>query len=182
MSRYPYFYIEIYNRKFGQWEKFDIYTKNEKDELVPVDLWWWNGTHALFSVLEFEESYDLPTFTALHRELPMDVSNEMQEKFEKFCDDGDGNENWSFVPEVHWFNLADALLYLHDHKTVEDFDAMEEEWASIGTIEWKDVPKQYMENPLQSLVNRVNCFLELADDLRYWELSPSEVRVIGWMV
>ena len=174
MSMSPFFYIELYNREFGRWEKFDVYTKNKKNELAPVDLWWWNGTHELFSVLEFEESYDFPVFTALHEGLPMDVSNEMQKKFEEFCDD----EN---VPEVHWFNLADALLYLRDNKTVEDIDAMEEEWRDRNLI-WEDVPKQYMENPLQSLINRVNCFLELADDLRYWELSSSEVRIIGWIL
>lgn len=177
MSMSPFFYIEIYNRKLGQWEKFDVYTRNDKDELAPVDLWWWNGTHELFSVLEFEESYDFPEFTALHEGLPMDVSNEMQKKFEDHCSD---DEDWSFVPEVHWFNLADALLYLRDNKTVEDADAMEKEWIARDVV-WKDVPKQYMENPLQSLIDRVKCFLELADDLRYWELSPSEVRIIGWV-
>lgn len=176
MSMSPFFYIEIYNRKLGQWEKFDVYTRNEKDEIAPVDLWWWNGTHELFSVLEFEESYDFPEFTALHEGLPMDVSNEMQKKFEDFCDEETG-----YVPEVHWFNLADALLYLRDNKTVEDYDAMENEWISIGTIDWEDTPKQYKENPLQSLIDRINCFLELADDLRYCELSSSEVRIIGWV-
>ena len=59
MSMSPFFYIEIYNRKLGQWEKFDVYTRNEKDELAPVDLWWWNGTHELFSVLEFPHLYFL---------------------------------------------------------------------------------------------------------------------------
>ena len=78
MSMSSFFYIEIYNRKLGQWEKFDVYTRNWKDEIAPVDLWWWNGSHELFSILEFEESYDFPEFTALHKGLPMDVSNEMQ--------------------------------------------------------------------------------------------------------
>ena len=177
MSMSPFFYIEIYNRKLGRWEKFDVYTKDEKDEFVPVDLWWWNGTHELFSVLGFEESYEFPEFTALHEDLPMDVSNEMQKEFEKFCED---NDEFTYVPKVHWFNLADALLYLRDNKTVVDFDAMETEWVSSG-LEWEDVPKQYMDNPLQSLIDRVNCFLEFAEDWRYWELSPSEVRIIGWV-
>jgi len=106
----------------------------------------------------------------------MDVSNEMQKKFEDHCSD-----ELDYVPEVHWFNLADALLYLRDNKSVKDYNAMEEEWAEAGAMEWRDIPEYYMENPLQSLINRVNCFLELADDLRYWELSPSEVRIIGWV-
>lgn len=175
MSMSPFFYIEIYNRSLGVWEKFDVYTKNKKDELAPVDLWWWNGTHELFSVLEFEETYAFPVFTSLHVGLPMDVSNEMQKKFEDHCD-----SETDYVPEVHWFNLADALLYLRDNKTVEDADAMEKEWIERDVV-WEDVSKHYMTNPLQSLINRVNCFLELADDLRYWELSPSEVRIIGWV-
>ncbi len=176
MSRSPFFYIEVYNRELGQWEKFDVYTKNYKDEIRPVDLWSWNGSHSLFSILEFETSYsDFPVFTALHKGLPIDVSNEMQKKFEEHCDD-----EINYIPDVHWFNLADALLYLRDNKTVEDLDAMEEEWVNTGVV-WEDVSKHYMVNPLQPLIDRVNCFLELADDLRYWELSPSEVRIIGWV-
>lgn len=177
MSMTPYFYIEIYNRKLGQWEKFDIYGLNYKDEIVPIDLWWWNGSHELFSVLEFEESYDFPTFFHIHHGLPMDVSNEMQKKFESHCVD---DEDWTYVPDVHWFNLADALLYLRDNDTVEDSDAMADEWMETG-VEWERVSKQYMKNPLQSLIDRVNCFLECADDLRYFEISPSEVRIIGWV-
>lgn len=175
MSMSPFFYIEIYNRKLGLWEKFDIYVRNTKDELEPVDLWWWNGTHELFSVLEFEESYEFPAFTALHRGLPIDVSNEMQKKFEDFCD-----EEIRYIPDVHWFNMADALLYLNKNEMVEDFDSMEEVWMAEG-IEWKEVPKQYMKNPLYLLIDRVNCFLECADDIRYFELRPSEVRIIGWV-
>lgn len=178
MSMTPYFYIEIYNRKLGQWEKFDIYGLNYKDEIVPVDLWWWNGAHELFSVLEFEESYDFPTFFHIHRGLPIDVSNEMQKKFESHCVD---DEFGIYIPDVHWFNLADALLYLRDNDMVEDSDAMEDEWVKLGTVELDDVPKQYMRNPLKGLIDRVNCFLECADDLRYFELSPSEVRIIGWV-
>ena len=178
MSISPFFYIELYNRELGKWEKFDVYTRNKKGELEAVDLWWWNGTHELFSVLEFEESYDFPVFTSLHTGLPIDVSDEMQKEFEKFCVDDD---EFMYVPKVQWFNLADALLYLKDNETVENFEAMEEVWAEAKTLKWENVPKQYMKNPLQSLIDRVNCFLELADDLRYWELSPSEVRIIGWI-
>ena len=175
MSASPFFYIEIYNRELCQWEKFDLYAKNYKNEMVPVDLWWWNGTHELFSVLEFEESYDFPEFTALHRKLPMDVSNEMQKTFEDHCD-----EEFNYVPDVHWFNMADALLYLNKNEMVEDFDSMEKIWIAKD-IEWGEVPKQYMKNPLYSLIDRVNCFLEFADDIRYFGLSPSEVRIIGWV-
>ena len=178
MSASPFFYIEIYNRKTGRWEKFDVYTLDYIDEIVPVDLWWWNGSHELFSVLEFESSYDFPTFYNLHHDLPIDVSDEMQKKFEEHCWE---DEHMTYTPDVHWFNLADALLYLNDNKTVEDVDAMENNWVAAQTMDWADVPKQYMENPLQSLINRVNNFLAVADDIRYFEMSPSEVRVIGWV-
>ena len=175
MSASPFFYIEIYNRQLGKWEKFDLYAMDSKNEIVAVDLWWWNGTHQLFSVLEFEDSYDFPVFTSLHRGLPMDVSNEMQKKFEDHCD-----EEFNYVPDVHWFNMADALLYLNKNEMVEDFDSMEKTWIAED-IEWEEVSKQYMKNPLYSLIDRVNCFLECANDIRYFELSPSEVRVIGWV-
>ena len=181
MSASPFFYIELYNRKLGKWEKFDLYGLNYKDEVVPIDLWYWNGSHELFSVLEFEESYDFPTFYHVHRGLPIDVSDEMQKKFEEFCSN---EEDWGgavYVPDVHWFNLADALLYLHDNETVEDIEAMEKDWLQKGNIEWNEVPKQYMRNPLKSFIDRVNCFLECADDLRYFEISPSDVRIIGWI-
>ena len=178
MSASPFFYIEIYNRQLGKWEKFDLYAMDSKNKIVPVDLWWWNGTHELFSVLDFEESYYFPIFTSLHEGLPIDVSNEMQKKFEEHCID---DEDFQYVPEVHWFNLADALLYLKDNETVENVDAMEQEWMSLKEALWEDVPKQYMKNPLQSLIDRVNCFLECADDIRYFEISPSEVRIIGWI-
>ena len=49
MSASPFFYIEHFNQETNQWEKFDIFAKNEKGELKPVDLWWWNGSHELFS-------------------------------------------------------------------------------------------------------------------------------------
>ena len=175
MSASPFFYIEIYNRKLGQWEKFDLYVMDSKNKIVPIDLWWWNGAHELFSVLEFEDSYDFPVFTSLHKGLPLDVSNEMQKEFEDHCD-----EEFNYVPNVHWFNMADALLYLNKNEMVEDFDSMEKIWIAED-IEWGEVPKQYMKNPLYSLIDRVNCFLELANSIRYFELSPSEVRIIGWV-
>ena len=34
MSASPFFYIEIYNRELCQWEKFDLYAKNYKNERV----------------------------------------------------------------------------------------------------------------------------------------------------
>lgn len=175
MGACPYFYIEIFNHNLNEWEKYDVLTKNKNGEYVPADLWPWNGSHDLFSVVSLESSYDFPTFTAIHEGFPVNASNEMYNEYGKFKSDIN-----SQMPSVKWFNLADAMLYIDKNPVVEDTDAIEETWAAAGDIKWEDVPVKAMDNPLKSLVDRALAFLEVADEFRYWEWKPSDVRIIAW--
>lgn len=177
MSASPFFYIEVYNHKLGNWEKFDIYHLTEKGEFKPCNLWPYNGTHELFSILEIEHSSDMPEFGAVHDGLPIDASPEMYSIFNK--------HSWTegdtiYTPAVKWFNLADAKLYLNDYPKVIDEEAMEHWWAEAGDVPYNEVPKQTMPNPLKSLVERVETFLDAGDGFWRWDHSTSDVRVICW--
>ena len=177
MGAYPYFYIEIFNHNSNEWEKYDVLTKNKKNEYEPVELWPWNGSHELFSVVGLEDSYDFPEFTAIHEGFPVNASDEMYKEYGRFEEE---NFMGSYMPSVKWFNLADAMLYLEKNPIVEDFNEMEAIWAAAGNIEWEDVPVKTMDNPLKHLVDRALAFLEAANEFRYWEWKPSDVRIIAW--
>lgn len=177
MGAYPYFYIEIFNHELNEWEKYDVLTKNKNGEYVPADLWPWNGSHELFSVVGLEDSYDFPEFTAIHEGFPVNASDEMYKEYGKFKEEFGGH---FWMPTVKWFNLADAMLYLEKHPKVKDFEAMEQTWVTAGDMEWSDVPVELMDNPLKPLVGRVLALLEAADEFRYWEWKFSDVRIIAW--
>jgi len=177
MGAYPYFYIEIFNSKLNEWEKYDVLTKNDKGEYKPVDLWPWNGSHELFSVIGLEDSYEFPIFSAVHEGFPVNASDEMYKEYGKFEEETFAG---SWMPTVKWFNLADAMLYLERYPKVKDFEAMEETWAAAEDMEWGDVPVELMDNPLKHLVDRVLALLEAADEFRYWEWKYSDVRIIAW--
>lgn len=177
MGAYPYFYIEIFNHNSNEWEKYDVLTKNKNGKYVPADLWPWNGSHDLFSIVGLEDSYDFPKFTAIHEGFPVNASDEMYKEYGKFEEE---NFMGSYMPSVKWFNLADAMLYIEKNPTVKDIDAMEETWYAAGDIEWKDVPVKTTDNPLKHLVDRALAFLEAANEFRYWEWKLSDVRIICW--
>ena len=177
MGAYPYFYIEIFNHNSNEWEKYDVLTKNKNGKYVPADLWPWNGSHDLFSIVGLEDSYDFPKFTAIHEGFPVNASDEMYKEYGKFEEE---NFMGSYMPSVKWFNLAAAMLYIEKNPTVKDIDAMEETWSAAGDMEWKDVPVKTMDNPLKHLVDRALAFLEAANEFRYWEWKLSDVRIIVW--
>ena len=176
MSASPFFYIECFNHKTNEWEKVDVYTKI-KGEYEPVDVWWWNGTHELFSILGAEESHDVPEFNGIHRGLPVSASAEMYKIFESHCW---GEEDWSYVPDVKWFNVADAKLYLHTHPTIVDLDA-KEDWCLEHQCEWNEAPELTRPSPLEDLLDRVMSMVEMWDWM--WDInrSYSDLRVIYWI-
>lgn len=177
MSASPFFYIEHFNQKTNQWEKFDIFAKNEKGELKPVDLWWWNGSHELFSVLELEHSYDNPRFSRIHFGLPSNISEEVKSIYDSHCyETGVGTIS---EPQVTWFNMADGLLYLEHNPTVLDYDEMDEYWEE-NKDDSGEVPKIYKDNPLKGLIDRVENFTSIGLDA--WDYFPSDIRVIGWLL
>ena len=180
MSASPYFYIEFFNSKSGNWEKVDIYFKNPAGEYVAIDLWPWNGSHALFTILDCEDSYIMPEFTGIHYGLPINASQEMYAEFDSHCANVE-NDGFNFVPEVKYFNVADAKLYLMQHPVVDDADEMEMWWAQHETVAWEDVPKAEMANPLSALIKKVEAVLDFWDAFWYINSSWSDVRVIYWV-
>ncbi len=178
MSMSPYFFIEKYDADKDKWEQVALYYK-KGPEYKESDLWPWNGTHDLFTIIQFEDSYTLPEFRGVHVGLPKNVSEGVKKWFDNCCYD---MEHYSYTPDVHWFNLADAMLYLKDYPTVEDEDAMEEAWVRMEDVLYEDVPKSYKPNPLQSLVDRMVMFLEVEDDMWKFAKSYSDVRFIGWVM
>lgn len=180
MSASPFFYIEMYNNKTGNWEKIDLYTIRKIGEYTPIDLWPWNGTHALFTVVGCEESYEMPEFNAVHNGFPINASQEMYALLDKHCATVE-EDGFDYVPEVKYFNMADAKLYLKDYPIVQDSDAMEEYWCKHEDITFGDVPEMEMPNPLQGLVERVENVLDLWDDMWYINHSWSDVRIIYWV-
>lgn len=180
MSRSPFFYIESFNYKTNSWEKVDIYTKNPAGEFVPLEVWTANGQHDLFTVLGCEGTYELPEFTDIHEGLPVNASQEMYKIFDSHCANTE-KDGFNFVPEVKFFNLADAKLYLNKYPLVRDFDRMEEYWYKHEDMAFEEVPTMEMANPLQVLIDRVETILEIWDE--WWNVynSYSDIRIIYWV-
>lgn len=179
MSVNPYFYIEVVNATTGEWEKLDIYIKNKKGNFVPIDLWDWNGTHDLFSVLGLEDSYDFPEFSAIHNGIPANTSKEVKDLYEASA--FTWGEDGKSYPNAIYFNMADAKLYLKDNLEVLDSDEMEEYWMKNEDLAYEDVPKKWRDNPLKLLTDRVENFLNIWDDFWMFNNSWSDVRVICWL-
>ena len=180
MSASPFFFIESYNYKTGNWEKVDVYTKNPAGEFVPVDVWTANGAHALFTILECEDSYIMPEFDGVHEGFPINASQEMYAILDKHCATVE-KDGFNYVPEVKHFNLADAKLYLQKYPVVEDSDEMEIYWSRHEDMAFEDVPEMKMSNPLTMLVDRVEMILDIWDE--WWKIgsSYSDIRIIYWV-
>lgn len=179
MSVSPFFYIEAFNSKTGGWEKVDVYTKNPAGEFVPVSLWTANGNHDLFTVVKGEDSYELPEFRAVHYGFPINASPEMYSIFDKHCCTKE-KDGYDYVPEVRYFNVADAKLYLKEYPIVQDSDRMEEYWYKHEDMPFEEVPLMEMPNPLDALMNRIETILEIWDE--WWQIgmSWSDIRIIYW--
>lgn len=180
MSASPFFFIELFNYKSGNWEKIDLYKMDSKGNYIPINLWSWNGTHELFTIVGCEDSYEVPQFDAVHCGLPVNASQEMHEKFYSHCANFE-EDGFHYVPAVKYFNVADAKLYLMKYPTIKDSDGMEMWWAQHEGVAWEDVPKAEIENPLKTLIDRVENILDLWDDSWLFDHSYSDVRVIYWV-
>ena len=180
MSASPFFFIEVFNYQSGNWEKIDLYRADSKGNYIPIDLWPWNGTHALFTIVGCENSYEMPEFNAVHHGFPINASQEMYVLFDKHCATVE-KDGFDYVPEAKYFNLADAKLYLKDYPTVQDSDMMEEYWCRNEDMPFEEVPEMKMVNPLHGLINRVETLLDLWDDFWLFDHSYSDVRIIYWV-
>lgn len=172
MSRTPYFYIEKFNRKESKWEKVTLYRfSNEEPE--EVELWPFNGTHDLFNLLGYEAGFADYPFEYSHQGLPKDASEEMQKIYNDYFGMWEG-ETFFVPPTIRWFNYADGLVYLKSHPEVPDYE--ERDLDFDGSSENK-----MMDNPIKELLDRVESYLDFADDMWGWDMTPSEVRVIYWV-
>lgn len=173
MGAYPYFFVEKYNYNKNKWENVVLYTKDDQGEFRTVELWPWNGTHDLFGALGFEHGYEFETDYA-HYGLPNNCSEEVKNLYDGMYKDTEWEK-----PKVKWFNLADMKLSLNKCPKVIDDEAMEDTWRQ-SDVEYEDLKKIYMDNPLKEFIDTVTSYVNMATDF-IDEYTPSDVRVIGWM-
>ncbi len=160
MSRSPYFYVERFNKDTGKYElEHPLIWDWEHKEREIAPLFPYNGCHELFSILE-GNSYleNLPEMQGIHAGLPKDVCKEIEEEY--FSDD--------YIPakETRWFTYADMYIYYLEHPTALDYD--------------EDPPKDG-PNPIKSLMNRVDAFLEVMDGWD-WRDDYSLIRIVFWIL
>ena len=163
MSASPFLYLEKFNYKTGEWEKVNIYVKNFKNELEPIDIWPWNGSHALFSVLKCENNDDAPECSAIQYGLPPNASQEIKDIYIEQC--------WeAYKPDTKCLNLADAIIYSIKHPTVKNYD-----------VEWEDgKPIPTKPNPIISLIERINSIIAIYGTYD-WGRANSNYRIIYWV-
>jgi hypothetical protein len=162
MSRSPYFYVERFNEKTGKYELEHPLIwdwKHEKREIA--DLFPYNGCHELFSIVE-KNSYlqNLPEMQGIHIGLPNDVCEEIKERYKKIEEAED-----YLLPTARWFTYADMYIYYLKHPTALDYD--------------EDPPKNG-PNPIKSLMDRVDAFLEVMDGWD-WRDDYSLIRIVYWI-
>ena len=166
MSCTPYFYIEKMNKDTNKYEKVTLYTKpskyasqETKDRgYAEVDVWPWNGTHDVFEALK-----NFPYLSTIGPNL----SDEMDEIIKKHRNDE------LFSPNICCINLADMYIEYYKNPTVVDYD-----------VEWDEddinlAPRK--ENPLKSVIDRIESYISLADEMWDCTTTPSDVRLIYWI-
>lgn len=177
MSLSPYFYLEKWNEETNCYERIHLYKKpwkyasqEEKERgYEDVDFWPWNGTHEIFSLLNTEtrsNAYD--SIKGVHYGKPPLVSKEIEEEIDNFF-----NEDNYYKPDntVRWVTLADLYIEKLSHPKVVDYDA-----------EWEDDKKVYKDNPISTVIDRIETFISLGDN--DWELenNKSLIRLVYWVV
>ena len=158
MSRSPYFYVEVYDNKENKWLYVDPLVWNyDRTKRVVADLWPYNGTHELFQLLGVEGGCSIPEFNAIQMGLPVDCCPEIRDAFhhEEFC--------------PKWFTCADAEIYYLKNPKVPDY--WEEPDEETGELPMTD-------NPIKSLLDRVDAFLEVWDEFDEYKEYPSGIRIV----
>ena len=160
MSRSPYFYVERFNKKTGKYElEHPLIWDWEHKEREAAPLFPYNGCHELFSILEGNPYLNnLPEMQGIHKGLPKDVCKEIEEEY--FLKD--------YVPakETRWFTYADMYIYYLKHPIALDYD--------------EDPPKDG-PNPIKSLMDRVDAFLEVMDGWD-WRDDYILIRIVYWIL
>ena len=177
MSASPYFYVEKYNNKTEKWELQHPYVWDyNHTELVPADLFPYNGCHDLFSIVE-DNPGNFPSMHGIHYGLPKDVSEEIKTIYNEHCYEID--EKHTYTPTARWFTYADMYIYCLEHPEVPDYEAMDE--AYYAGEEEENPPKKIMRpTPLKGLKDRVDAFLEVMD-IWDWRDDYSQIRIVYWI-
>ena len=169
MSRTPYFYLERFNRKTNKYElEHPLIWNWNRTKQVSADLFPFNGCHELFSIVEDQSQYDFPHMFGIHHDMPADVSEDIKNNFENCkIEYGTGEEIKIVYPKAHWFTYADMYIYLMENPTVIDYDTEE------------SVP---VSNPIKTLKNRVDAFLEVMNEWGDWKEDYSLIRIVYWIL
>ena len=170
MSRSPYIYIEIHNNKTDKWEKVVVQSNrpNFKGErkLTEIDVWPWNASHELFSILENRVDGNIPEFVGIKSVIPKNASEEIANEWNKIVEKSK-NDSFSYLPNCFYFTIADAKVYLYENTFVKDWDSEEEDAIKL--------------NPLYELVERVMDIVSIWNCDWDFDYLYSDMRVIGWI-
>lgn len=176
MSVSPYFYVEKYNQEKKQWEYINLYNSKMKE----IDFWPWNGSHEIFNMIKKYGKTNI---------ILDDLSPEVKEKYLEtgyydFSFDGNGKKYISYY--VLPLFILDQI-YFKNPKVVDD-EAKEEAWAK-SDLKYEELDdKDFLkENPIKSLIDRIETWIELSED--YFLFSDEErikhgdeIRLVAWIM
>ena len=176
MSRSPYFFVERYNEITKRYElQHPIIWNSNHTAQEQADLFPYNGCHDLFSIVTNNEMSSLPEMYGVHHGLPNGACEEINKAY-KNCTFTE--EDRTFSPTAHWFTYADMYIYYLEHPKVVDYEAMDE--AYLSTEDEKTI-NIMTDNPIKTLKDRVDSFLEVCD---YWSWRNyySQIRIVYWIM
>lgn len=181
MSRSPYFFVEKYNNETKKYELQHPFVWNyNHTDLIAADLFPYNGCHELFSIVNDENFGDVPKMNGIHAGLPNDVCEEIKKSY----NDCSYEEMWGedktfhFEPSAKWFTYADMYIYYLKYPEIIDYEAMDENDYEDDNQEIKTIMQT---NPIITLKNRVDAFMEVIDDWD-WENDYSLIRIVFWII
>lgn len=181
MSRSPYFFVERYNEERDRYEfQHPIIWNWNHTKQEPADLYPYNGSHDLFSIVECEYNSDLPEMKGIKYGLPKNCCDEIKEMYEKcsyMSEPWQGDIPHMIRPKVRWFTYADMLIYCLEYPKVKDYE--DEVYYSAGEDE--KIKPIFKDTPMISLKNRVDAFLEVMDDWD-WKNDYSNIRIVYWIL
>lgn len=164
MSLTPFFYLIHTNPDTGKSQRVApyIHRDNDSKELVPAELWWYNGTHNVFAMLGTntrDDSFD--PISGIHAGIPYDCAPVIEEIFKVDEDDDFKEYPW------HWISLSDLYIETIEHPSVENPDC----------LEYSD-ESPYIDNPLIGVYNRAMKFVDIWFD--GWDINErrSECKLV----
>ena len=178
MSRTPFFFVERFDSNTKKYElQHPIIWNWNHTKQEPADLFPYNGSYDLFSIVEHK--HDFPLMRGIHSGLPENVATEIKEVYDSCCSETEyEGEKHLYTPTVRWFSYADMYIYCLEYPEVIDYDAMDEAHYSG---EEENPPKKIMKpTPLKSLMNRVDAFLDVMDGWD-WREDYSLIRIVYWI-